>query len=306
MSTRTPLSTISLSGGHAARPLFYDDKDEESWNADRTPTDENNAPLDPASGDTEGAIEVGAHTLSPSEAFSHRAISAPEASSDESSDDETYPDGEDEKGSDDDDDTMRRFLAFANRNRASGSSLPAILAQLNRAVEEADDGDSETAKLFVSCVAGVIRQERQIQTAVAEILEDDQLTVESPTTSEEGFPFCGRCATTRDSEEQRVFEAWLTRRAAFEELGVTRLDGADTEGFTLAQLEQRGKAPAKPLRRKLLKYLCEVDVYDECTYHGLRYPKPCAPHVKPDIRQSSRAYVVESGTIGNKTPQMHI
>lgn len=101
--------------------------------------------------------------------------------------------------------------------------------------------------------------ERQIQTAVAEILEDDQLTVESPTTSEEGFPFCGRCAATRDSEEQRVFEAWLARRAAFEELGVTRLDGADTEGFTLAQLEQRGKAPAKPLRRKLLKYLCEVE-----------------------------------------------
>lgn len=53
---------------------------------------------------------------------------------------------------------MRRFLAFANRNRASGSGLPAILAQLNRAVEEADDGDSETAELFVSCVAGVIRQ----------------------------------------------------------------------------------------------------------------------------------------------------
>lgn len=101
--------------------------------------------------------------------------------------------------------------------------------------------------------------ERQIQTAVAEILEDDQLTVESPTTSEEGFPFCGRCAATRDSEEKRVFEAWLARRAAFEELGVTRLDGADTEGFTLAQLEQRGKAPAKPLRRKLLKYLCEVE-----------------------------------------------
>lgn len=64
-----------------------------------------------------------------------------------------------ESDSDDDsDETMRRFLAFANRGRASGSGLPAILAQLNRAVEDADDSDAETADLFVSCVAGVIRQ----------------------------------------------------------------------------------------------------------------------------------------------------
>ncbi|KAL1949965.1 hypothetical protein VTO73DRAFT_8846 [Trametes versicolor] len=304
MTTRAPLSILALSATQTAFPPFYDAKDGDSWTTKTAPTDENTAPLDPACEDTDGAIHV--RVLGPSGAFSQRAISAPEdPSSDDSSDDEAHSDCED-AGSDDVNDTMQRFLAFANRNRASGSGLPAILAQLNRAVEEADDGDSETAELFVSCVAGVIRQERQIQTAVAEILEDDQLTVESPTTSEEGFPFCGRCAATRDSEEQRVFEAWLARRAAFEELGVTRLDGADTEGFTLAQLEQRGKTPAKPLRRKLLKYLCEVDVYDECTYHGLRYPKPYAPQVKPDIKQSSRAYVVESGKIGDKTPQMHI
>lgn len=68
-------------------------------------------------------------------------------------------DGSQESDSDDDsDETMRRFLAFANRGRASGSGLPAILAQLNRAVEDADDSDAETADLFVSCVAGVIRQ----------------------------------------------------------------------------------------------------------------------------------------------------
>lgn len=99
--------------------------------------------------------------------------------------------------------------------------------------------------------------ERQIQTAVAEILEDEQLVVESPT-DEEGRR-APRCADMRSPEEQRASEAWLARRAAFEELGATRLDAAETEGFTLAQLQKQGKTPAKPLRRKLLKYLCEVE-----------------------------------------------
>ncbi|KAI0648631.1 hypothetical protein C8Q79DRAFT_1007220 [Trametes meyenii] len=67
---------------------------------------------------------------------------------------------------------MQRFLAFANRGRASGSSLPTALAQLVRAVDTIHDVDEDSAKHSISGVAGVIREERKVHQAVSYILQD--------------------------------------------------------------------------------------------------------------------------------------
>lgn len=64
-------------------------------------------------------------------------------------------DGESDEDSSDD---MARFLAFANRSRASGSGLPAALAHLGRAVNSADDEDKETVSMFAVAVASVIKE----------------------------------------------------------------------------------------------------------------------------------------------------
>ena len=64
-------------------------------------------------------------------------------------------DGESDEDSSDD---MARFLAFANRGRASGSGLPAALAQLGRTVNSADDEDKETVSMFAAAVACVIKE----------------------------------------------------------------------------------------------------------------------------------------------------
>lgn len=54
MATRAPLSILALSATQTAFPPFYDAKDGDSWTTKTAPTDENTAPLDPASEDTEG------------------------------------------------------------------------------------------------------------------------------------------------------------------------------------------------------------------------------------------------------------
>ncbi|KAI0833877.1 hypothetical protein BC628DRAFT_1427778 [Trametes gibbosa] len=218
------------------------------------------------------------------------------------------------------DDAMRRFLAFANRGRASGSTLPAVLAQLNRVVEDADEADAETAKLFVSGVAGIIRQERHIQAAVAEILEDASLVVDIPavlalassSSSSPGIPSPHPMTppssqSPRSPDEQHAFEAWLARAAAFKDLGATRLDGGRcTHGLAPAVLRRArddGGAPPtaaaeRPLRRRLLDYLCERAVYAECACRGIKYPVPgpLRLRVRPDISQSSRVCVGECGS----------
>ncbi|KAH9846452.1 hypothetical protein C2E23DRAFT_852702 [Lenzites betulinus] len=194
---------------------------------------------------------------------------------------------------------MRRFLAFANRGRASGSGLPAVLAQLNRVVDDADEGDAETAELFVSGVAGIIRQEKHIQAAVAEILQDDSLVVDIA--AAQAVALQTRTPSPRSPEEQFAFEAWLARFAAFKDLGVTRLDG-DTQGLSPALLQEQGKKHSRPLRRKLLNYLCELEVYTECAGRGIKYPLPCTLRISPDVKQASRVYLAESGSfLGGKS-----
>ncbi|KAI9069754.1 hypothetical protein FKP32DRAFT_41684 [Trametes sanguinea] len=137
----------------------------------------------------------------------------------------------DDDAEDNDEDAMRRFLAFANRGRASGSGLPALLAHLSNTVEAADDADTEVAELFISGVAGVLREERETQAAVARVLEEDiQYTL-------------------RDR---------LLQLSAYKLAGKERLDKAATQGLTLAKL-QKEKKVSRPLSRRLLKYICEKE-----------------------------------------------
>ncbi|OSC97851.1 hypothetical protein PYCCODRAFT_1461671, partial [Trametes coccinea BRFM310] len=169
----------------------------------------------------------------------------------------------DEVAEENDEDAMRRFLAFANRGRASGSGLPALLAHLNNTVEAADDADTDVAELFVSGVAGVLREERETQAAVARFLEEDVQVADTPVnydTVEEAQP----------TPEEYALRDRLLQLSAYRYAGKQRLDKTATQGLTLAKLKKEKKI-SRPLSRRLMKYMCEKDLYAECTRWGIPY-----------------------------------
>ncbi|KAI0761559.1 hypothetical protein BD413DRAFT_485741 [Trametes elegans] len=229
---------------------------------------------------------------------SHDDIECTESGSgdgDEDGDD----DDDDDDGDDDDDEDMRRILAFANRSRASGSGLPASLATLNRVVETADSSDQETAERFMSGVAGVLRDQRTIQESVALVLEQGLAAAESPSAADGVEP------QVPLTEEQLAFSACLSRLAAFKKIGATRLDPTITQGVTPECLERQPKKPSLSLRRKLMVYQCELDVYAACTERGILYTEPEALFLHPDVVVLGLARVVERGTIGPGNPRTH-
>ncbi|CDO75072.1 hypothetical protein BN946_scf184703.g2 [Trametes cinnabarina] len=165
---------------------------------------------------------------------------------------------------------MRRFLAFANRDRASGSSLPALLAHLNSAVEAADDADTEVTDLLVSGIAGALREgefimtnmgasrssphmrpwsERETKAAVARFLEEDirnAVTAVNYVNNDPDHP----------TPKEYALRDRLQQLSAYKRTGKQRLDTTATQGMTLEKLV-REKKVSKSLSRKLFKYICE-------------------------------------------------
>ncbi|KAI0667996.1 hypothetical protein C8Q78DRAFT_309455 [Trametes maxima] len=195
--------------------------------------------------------------------------------------------------SDDDDDSMQRLLAFANRGRASGSSLPTALAQLARAVDTADEVDEDAAKNFISGVAGVIREERKVQQAVSEILQDSLDTAPLAVPAEDG----NAPPEPEMTEAQRALQRSLARIVAFRRVGAKRLDS--TLGYTPEKLKEK-RAPEKSLRHHLLRYLCERDISVECSHYGMSFKEPETLHVDPDVIFFGDAGVAEMGVVGDK------
>ncbi|KAI0636273.1 hypothetical protein C8Q77DRAFT_1051886 [Trametes polyzona] len=302
MATRIPFTTLPTFVSTPAPPTHLEIKGQDAHAVDTAEADENVAPSTVLSEEDDSGRSRVVGCCAAYAASSFLTL-PPSYEDDGSSDGEAEAD---ERGSNDDsDETMLRFLAFANRGRASGSGLPAILAHLNRAVEDADDTDAATAESFVSGVAGVIRQEREIQAAVSEILyAPEDVTIESAASSGNQAESVDNNAGEPVLEEARVFEEWLARRAAFKALGARRLDAAGTEGMSTDKVASSKKMSAKPLRRKLLTYLAEQQVYLECSQLGIEYPQPYAIYVAPDPKSSSRAYVVETGILGVKSSRV--
>ncbi|KAI0648615.1 hypothetical protein C8Q79DRAFT_1007206 [Trametes meyenii] len=330
MALRTPFFPVAVPLSRS--PRVYEDgcdddvKDRSLWADDGCPSldsDENtsrplaveSAAAREAARDLEGFLAVAAALGAPytraraSEGFSH-IVRLPSAStitdSDYSSDvadstDSVHSDEESAAATDDDDndgtddDSMQRFLAFANRGRASGSSLPAALAQLARAVDTADDVDEDSAKHFISGVAGVIREERKVQQAVSVILQDSLDS--APPAVPESTWHAAVNASPEMVEEQRALQRSLARLVAFRRVGAQRLDS--TLGYTPEKLKEK-RAPEKSLRHQLLHYLCERDISVECSYYGMSFKEPEALHVDADVVFFGDAGVAEMGVVGDK------
>ncbi|KAI0365540.1 hypothetical protein BV20DRAFT_1124923 [Pilatotrama ljubarskyi] len=319
MSRRLPLQFIATPALAATTPNLQEEfKEKEGWATDDVLRDENTAPV--ASVDIENggptrdlsdvialAASIDSEAiLGVSTGYSHTdAISSPLADTgsdteDSGSGNACCDDGDDSDS--EDDESIQRFLAFANRSRASGSGLPAALAVLSHTVNTAEDDDEETAQLFVTGVAGVVREKRRIQRAVDAILERRELPPSPAAPTPVAPYYVDLNYGTPKTEEELALEACLARLAAFKRVGATRLDGTGTQGFAPAELAKvrERKASAKPLRRTLLTYLCELDIYLECCHVGIGYPKPTAIRVRPDTVFLGAAYVAESGKIGER------
>ncbi|KAH9895297.1 hypothetical protein C8Q73DRAFT_790457 [Cubamyces lactineus] len=263
MASRIPLFPVALPRT-APTPHEDQSKFNEIQAFDAQPqVDENAAPL--VDEDGENVELAGLRNL---DDFSHSPIDTSDA--DTSANEEPDSDDADEAESDgdsdeDSSDDMARFLAFANRGRASGSGLPAALAQLGRTVNSADDEDKETVSMFAAAVACVIKEDREIERMALEIMRENDLdgTVSGSSADEhsESVP-----------ESQVILRANLARMAAFRRLGATRLDATATQGLSIHKL--RRKTRSVPLRRQFLRYLCEVDVYNECSRFGIEYTEP--------------------------------
>ncbi|KAI0327067.1 hypothetical protein GY45DRAFT_1168496 [Cubamyces sp. BRFM 1775] len=263
MATRIPLFPVALLRT-ASTPLEDQLKVNElqAFNADAA--DENAAPFVDVVGEN-GVLSLDGFSHPPidmSDAERGANDESESAESDEGGVEDAVSDGDSDSDSSDD---MSRFLAFANRGRASGSGLPAALAHLGRTVESADDEDKETVTLFAAAVACVLKEDREIEHRALEIMRESGvdapvlgLTAEE---NSEGTP-----------ESQSTLRASLARMAAFRRLGVARLDATATQGLSVNKLRRKGRSV--PLRRQFLRYLCEVDVYTECSRFGIEYEEP--------------------------------
>ncbi|KAI0350425.1 hypothetical protein OH77DRAFT_1573055 [Trametes cingulata] len=322
MPRRFPLQSLATTLATAAPNLQEAFNEKEGWAADDLPCDENKAPL--ATVGVESAVNGPTRDLSDvlaiaasidseallgvSDVFIHAEEPTPPYadSASETEDSDSDIPACDEEGSDsEEDDSIQRFLAFANRSRASGSGLPAALAALSRTVDAADENDEETAQLFVSGVAGVVREKRHIQQAVDAIL-GQRAVPPSPDSSQAHTPqYVDLNYGTPKTAEELVLEASLARLAAFKRVGATRLDGTGTQGFAPAELAKvrARRGSARPLRRKLITYLCELAIYKECCHVGIGYPKPAAISLSPDAVFLGEAYIAEYGMVGEKSPR---
>ncbi|KAJ8475212.1 hypothetical protein ONZ51_g6688 [Trametes cubensis] len=265
MATRIPLFPVALPR-IASTPLEDQSKSNElqSFHADPH-VDENAAPLGDAGGDIAGLHNFDDFSHSPIDMSDAQTGVNEESDGDDSDAGEAEDVASDGESDEDSSDDMARFLAFANRSRASGSGLPAALAHLGRAVNSADDEDKETVSMFAVAVASVIKEDREIERMAIEIMrENDQEGSVSGSSADEPFEDA--------SESQSVLRASLARMAAFRRLGVTRLDATATQGLSVAKLRRKGRSV--PLRRQFLRYLCEIDVYTECSRFGIEYEEP--------------------------------
>ncbi|KAH9846295.1 hypothetical protein C2E23DRAFT_907898 [Lenzites betulinus] len=181
-------------------------------------------------------------------------------------------------------DDFTRALAFASRDRVSGSGLPRVPAQLAHMLDTAPADDARAATLFTTLLARKLLLERRARRKIARLVNADWQCAHW------GTRYYGdRNADPGMTEEQRAMRPWLERRAAYLRAGggLRMLESARGQGVRPRGVREREVGMS--LRERVLRYRGERAVYRECCHFGICYPKPRRVRVHPEVTSFGEA-----------------